>query len=72
MANIDDLKQSDNSINIDLTGKSNNTRPSSNVQKVTLGTVPMNKKTVVKPKGNSVNPENRVVFDLTQLPEEVL
>ena len=68
MENIDDLKQSDNSISIDLTGKSNNTPTST--QKVVLGS-PVNKKTIVKPKGSSSNSsDDRVVFDLTQLPEE--
>ena len=73
MANIDDLKQSDNSISIDISGKTpvmnNNEAPSNNVQKVVLGAP--NKKTVVKPKSTSpASSGDRIEFDLTKIPVE--
>ena len=73
MANIDDLKQSDNSISIDISGKTpvmnNNEGASNNVQKVVLGAP--NKKTVVKPKSTSpASSGDRIEFDLTKIPVE--
>lgn len=71
MANIDDLKQSDDSISIDLTGKTpthNNLSSNIDTKKVVLG-APINKKTIVNPKSKP-SVDDRISFDLTQLPEE--